>query len=308
MLIKDVDILRVTSITGKQQMPYFETPSGRINSIEFPAKSGNDTILCIHGFCTDARIFSYMGTMLSEKGYNVVSIDLPGHGKSGGPRGDLDFDVCLRSIDQIVRELKKKSRVFIMAHSLGSTYALWYAHTFKNTLDGLIILCPYIRIGSIRHRSDADPAFTQFLSLLLHRVFTPRKTVNVAKAFPRYVEISGDQFARMMNDPGVTLEYSYRYLIDIFAMRNSKVSQLSDVSVPVLLLHGKKDRNVFAQVSEEFFKLIRADQKEIRIFDCDHWFFDAVSYNQSPEKYSEESRRKVISSIARWLDSIDGRN
>jgi pimeloyl-ACP methyl ester carboxylesterase len=72
---------------------FYNTANGRINAIEFRAeKPATDTLLCIHGFCCDARIFTYAGNKLSSLGYNVVSIDLPGHGMSDGKKGDLDFE------------------------------------------------------------------------------------------------------------------------------------------------------------------------------------------------------------------------
>jgi SAM-dependent methyltransferase len=37
---------------------------------------------------------------------------------------------------------------------------------------------------------------------------------------------------------------------------NIKVAELSDIDVPVLILHGKDDRNVYPTVSQEFFKVL----------------------------------------------------
>lgn len=281
-------------------MVYFETVSGRINVIEaLSANSGSDSILCIHGFPCDARIFSYAGARLSQTGYNVYSMDLPGHGKSDGKKGDLDFDACVESINQIIKELKKNSpRVFILAHSMGSTFALWYAHQF-NSIDGLILMAPYVRIGGIK-RSDAEPGRLAFIRLLFGRLFAPYKRVNVAKILPGYVKIGGSQMLRMAQDKELNFEYSYRYFIDVIARRNSKVKAMADVRVPVLILQGSKDRNIYPQVSEEFFKLLRTKNKEIKVFDCGHWFYDAIFYSQTDE-YSEEDRAKFISSIACWI-------
>jgi alpha-beta hydrolase superfamily lysophospholipase len=281
---------------------FYDTVSGRINVIEIPsAKPNGDAILCIHGFPCDARIFAYAGEKLSQEGYNVFSIDLPGHGKSDGQKGDLDFDSCLKSLNQIITELKKKSRrLFILAHSMGSTFALWYAHLF-NSIDGLILMAPYVRIGGIK-RSDAEPSATAFMRLLLGRVFVPYKRVRIAKILPGYVRIGGSQLTRMVQDTELNFEYSYRYFIDVIARRNSKVKEMADVQVPVLLLQGSKDRNVYPQVSEEFFKLLRTANKEIKVLDCGHWFYDAIFYSQTSE-YAEEDRAKFISTIAGWLSS-----
>ena len=283
-------------------MVFFETVSGRINVIEtLSANPNGDAVLCIHGFPCDARIFTYAGDKLSQAGYNIFSMDLPGHGKSDGQKGDLDFDDCLKSMDQIIMELKKQSpRVFILAHSMGSTFALWHAHLF-NSVDGLILMAPYVRIGGIK-RSDAEPSPIAFIRLLLGRLFAPYKRVSVTKILPGYVKIGGSQMTRMAQDRELNFEYSYRYFIDVIARRNSKVKELADINVPVLVLQGSRDRNVYPQVSEAFFKMLRTKEKEIKIFDCGHWFYDAIFYSQTAE-YSEEDRMKFISSIAGWLGS-----
>src|SRR5688572_1293655 len=84
--------------SGEKRLVFYDTVGGRINVIETPsANPAGDAVLCIHGFPCDARIFAYAGSKLAQAGYNVFSMDLPGHGKSGGPKGDLDFDACLES-------------------------------------------------------------------------------------------------------------------------------------------------------------------------------------------------------------------
>jgi pimeloyl-ACP methyl ester carboxylesterase len=285
---------------------FYETATGRINAIEFTSKKpASDTLLCIHGLCCDARVFTSAGSKLASEGYNVVSIDLPGHGMSDGKRGDLDFDACMKSIHQIVTQLKKTSaRVFILSHSMGCIFALWYAHQFKSSIDGLILLSPFIRVPKMKKRFDAEPHGLGLLLLFFARIFTPYRRVNVTEAFPRYVEAGGDEVAWMMKEQVVNFRYSYRFLVDILAIRSSKASELSDVGdIPVLILHGRKDRMMYLQVSEEFFKLLRTNMKEMKIFDCDHWFYDAIFYDQSFSRHSEELRMQIISVIADWLKS-----
>jgi alpha-beta hydrolase superfamily lysophospholipase len=299
------------SVGGVAGVTFYETASGKINAIEFASeKPTSDTLLCIHGFCCDARLFTYVGRKLSGAGYNVVSIDLPGHNMSDGQRGDLDFDTCIKSIHQIVTQLKKRSeRIFILSHSMGCIFALWYAHVFKDSIDGLILLSPFLRVRNMKRLYDAEPSALKLFLLFFARIFAPNKRLNIIEDFPAYVKAGGDEVAWMMKDPQINFRYSYRFLVDMFALRNSKISQLSDLgNISVLILHGRKDRMIYLQVSEEFFKLLDTKMKEIKIFDCDHWFYDAIFYDQSFSRHGEESRIQIISSIADWLESRDSRS
>src|ERR671914_386105 len=231
-------------------MTFYNTASGRINAIEFRStKPASDTLLCIHGFCCDARIFTYAASKLSSLGYDVVSIDLPGHGMSDGKKGDLDFETCIKSIHQIITQLKKTSqKVFILGHSMGCIFALWYAHLFEASIDGLILLAPFLRVRNMKRRYDAEPSALKLFLLFLARIFTPNKRLNIIEDFPAYVKAGGDEVAWMIKDPQVNFRYSYRFLVDIFALRNSKISELSDLeNIPVIILHGRKDRMIYLQ-------------------------------------------------------------
>lgn len=284
-------------------MGFFDTPSGRLNVVErSPAVQNGRAVLCIHGFCCDARIFKYATEHLASAGYSVYSLDLPGHGSSHGTRGDLDFDQCLGSIDVIVSEIKKKcSKVFILAHSMGSTFALWYAHSFKNSIDGLVLLTPYIRIPGIK-RSDAEPSPAAFVYLLLGRILSPRRRIDIRGVLPGYAKIGGSQYARLVDEAKANFGYSFRYMIDVIAQRNSKLRELSDVQTPVFILYGLQDRNVYPKVSEEFFRLLKSECKKIESLDCNHWFYDAIFYSQSND-YSEDDRRNFMAKVTGWLDS-----
>lgn len=293
------------------------TTHGKISLIHFPALGSNNnenkTILCIHGSYSDARIFNYIGTQLSANGINVYSMDLLGHGKSDGRPGDPNFDNCLLSINQVIKSIREKekekgkgdSQIFILAHSIGCTFALWYAHKYRDSIDGLIVMAPYIRVSSVKKRGVAEPNLLYFLYLVFRRLLTPKTLVKMTDLFPKLIDIGGEELTQMLHDKSLNFYYSYRYVMDIIAFRNSRVKELANIDqIPIYIIHGKKDLIFFSTVSEAYFKLLKNNNKKINLFECDHWFNDAVSYNYLQSKYSEDSRKQIILSMTEWLNTI----
>lgn len=282
-------------------MVLHNTSLGNINVIEHNAQNQKATLFCIHGLCSDARIFNYLGSHLSKHGINVVSIDLLGHGKSDGEKGDPNFDQCLQAINELVEKYKQTSKVFILAHSMGCTYALWYVYKFANSVDGIILLAPYVRVKRIKKRSYIEPSASLFLKILLRRIFTPLAKVNITIALPGFVKYGGDEILQMLKDKELNFDYSYRYIIDVLAKRNDNVAVLSSVTTPLLIIHGKNDKNMFYTISEEFIKLVQSKDKTLYLIDADHWFYDAIFYSQDSTKFADEDRQKMIKTIEMWI-------
>ena len=285
-------------------MTLLETSKGKINIIKYSSPIPSDKIiLCIHGFCCDARIFDYLGKTMTNNGFDVYSIDLPGHGESYGEKGDTNFDDCLESLHDVITKLKGTSKLFILSHSMGCTYALWYAHTFKKSIDGLILFAPYVRIPSIKKRSEIEPSNARFLYFLLRKMTTPTTKILATQELPNFLKVGGVEIEQMLNDKSLNFHYTYRYIVDVLALRNTKVSSMSDTIVPLLILHGKKDRNVFSEVGVQFCNMANSVDKKINVLDCDHWFNHCMFYSQNDNRYSEESRTQITNLVKDWISS-----
>ena len=281
------------------------TSVGKVNLLHFPpSKSINQKILCIHGYCCDARIFRYIGAKMSKHGYDVYAIDLFGHGKSDGPRGDPDFEETIKSINEIIDKIcSSQSRVFLLGHSLGCTYVLWYIHTYRKNVDGIILMSPYLKIKGIKSSGgEAVPGFLRFLKLLLLRIVIPKHRVSAAKVVQNSI-LSTCETQQIMKDPQINYYYSYRYIIDVIGLKNSNPRKFANIDIPVLILHGKNDKNVFPEVSEGFFNMLESTkEKAIHMFDCDHWFYHSIFYNQQDMRYKEHERLHVVDTIIEWLE------
>ena len=83
-----------------------------------------DTIVFLHGSGLSHIVWSLAEQFFSSKNYNVLSIDLPGHGNSDGP--------CLDSIEKIsdwmekVFDKLKLKNLILVGHSQGCLEILEY--------------------------------------------------------------------------------------------------------------------------------------------------------------------------------------
>ncbi|MFI7536175.1 alpha/beta fold hydrolase [Streptosporangium sp. NPDC049376] len=85
-----------------------------LNTLEWG--DGDRTAVLIHGMMGDSRSWWEVGPALAERGYHVVAVDLPGHGKSErNPDGDIEWFAAS------VLESVPPRPAFAMGHSLGGS-------------------------------------------------------------------------------------------------------------------------------------------------------------------------------------------
>lgn len=85
-----------------------------------------DTILLVHGWESNAFRWKDLIEKLKQKGYNIVAIDAPAHGKSGGKYfNTLDYSEC---IHLVAKKFKVKT---IIGHSVGGMATIFFQHKYQ---------------------------------------------------------------------------------------------------------------------------------------------------------------------------------
>jgi len=107
------------------------------NSLALRAEGqGNKTVVLIHGFCEDHRIWDGFAAPLASR-YRVVMPDLPGFGQSPLP---TDRAVSIVGMAQAVHAALQSlgiERPILIGHSMGGYVALAYAQQYPEALAGL---------------------------------------------------------------------------------------------------------------------------------------------------------------------------
>lgn len=111
-----------------------------------PGVEINSTIVFIHGIGMDGDSSPYRDKMVIERllagGFAFYSVDLRGHGKSGGSIDKLQRLALLADMDCHIRHIRashKNTKVFLYGHNFGGLLALYYCSQYPGNIQGIIV-------------------------------------------------------------------------------------------------------------------------------------------------------------------------
>ena len=97
------------------------------------------TVILVHGYTCDETTWSEQVPALARQ-YRVITLDLPGHGRSDSPKdGKFSMDLFARAIEAVRAEVKAE-RVVAVGHSMGTPVVLRYAHLYPAHVSALVFV------------------------------------------------------------------------------------------------------------------------------------------------------------------------
>jgi len=108
--------------------------------------TGPTTVILVHGWTCDDTTWEAQVPALSKQ-YRVLTLDLPGHGKSGSPKdGTFSMELFARAVEA-VRSEAKADKVVLVGHSMGTPVVVQYAQMFPQHTAALVFVDGLLRIG-----------------------------------------------------------------------------------------------------------------------------------------------------------------
>lgn len=198
-------------------------------------------LLCVHGLSEHSGRYAPLAAKVSRAGFDVLAVDLYGHGRSPGPRGHLrDFEVDhLGAVDALMAaadEAGLGAPRYLLGHSLGGLVAARWAqvHLVEDRLAGLILLTPFIA-PQIR-----VPGWKRALASLL------------SGPMPGYTLATGirdedlfrdpDEEEAFASDPLVQRRISAGHWISLEPEQTRLMAGAADLRLPTLLQLAGEDR------------------------------------------------------------------
>ncbi len=215
-----------------------------------------DTIVFLHGSGLSHIVWSLAEQFFSSKNFNVLSIDLPGHGNSDGP--------CLNSIEKIADWLEKVfdklqlKNLILVGHSQGCLEILEYCSRYKGRTKKLVF------VGG----SNKMPVHPDLIELAQNGHSDAVKLMmkwgyEGSKKF-----IGGNPVEKIIQSPR---DISEILAVDLKACNNySNGSEAAKaINLPSMLLFGELDKMVNLEAGKKFSNLIKNSTTHL-IKGCGH--------------------------------------
>ena len=206
--------------------------------------NSKDTIIFLHGSGLSHIVWSLTEQFFSNKNFNVLSIDLPGHGNSEGP--------CLDSIEKIADWLEKVfaelnlNNIVLVGHSQGCLEALEYSFKYNNRLKKIVFVGGSYRMpvheDLIKLASDGD---SDAVKLMMKWGYEGSKKF-----------IGGNPVEKIIQSPR---DISEILAVDLIACNNYQngSNAAKAINCPTLFILGELDKMANLESGKKFANLVK---------------------------------------------------
>jgi pimeloyl-ACP methyl ester carboxylesterase len=214
------------------------------------------SILLMHGSGLTHIVWSLHEQFYASQGFNILSVDLPGHGNSEGP--------SLKSIEEIsdwvkslmnVLDIKK---IIIIGHSQGCLVGIDFASRYPNLINDLVLVAGSYKMPVNQDLIDYAEAGDEKVILLMMKW-----GYEGSKAF-----IGGNPVKKIINS---SREIREVLAVDLNACNNYKSGKesLEKINCTTLCIFGDLDKMVPLEVGNKMASMIKNSKKKI-INNCGH--------------------------------------
>ena len=214
------------------------------------------TIVLMHGSGLTHIVWSLHEQFYLSQGFNVLCVDLPGHGNSEGP--------SLKSIEEIsnwIKSLMLKadiSKVIIIGHSQGCLVGIDFASRYPELIEKLVLVAGSYRMPVNQDLIDLAEAGDERAVLLMMKW-----GYEGSKAF-----IGGNPVKKIINSAREIREV---LAVDLKACNNYKNGEesIKKIDCPTLCIFGDLDKMVPVKIGLKMSEQIKNSETKI-ISDCGH--------------------------------------
>jgi alpha-beta hydrolase superfamily lysophospholipase len=250
-----------------------------------PPGTARAVVAIVPGFNSHSGYYEWAAARLTADGLAVYAIDLRGRGKSDGERFYVqsfeDYVTDVASFVSIIKEKEKSLPVFMLGHSAGGVVACDYTLDHQQELAGLIC-------ESFAYQVPAPDFALAVLKGLSH--IAPHAHV---------LKLHNEDFSRdtavvdlMNNDPLIAHEVQPTQTVAAMVRADERLKkEFPKITLPVLILHGTKDKATKPGGSQYFYDTAGSKDKTLKLYEGS--FHDPLN---------DLDKKTVMADILSWIN------
>lgn len=218
-------------------------------------------IVLIHGWPLSDEMYEYQYNALINNNFRAIGITLRGFGKSDKPYGTYDYDIHALDIKKVLSILDIKDAVLV-GFSMGGSIAIRFISTYNEAHVSKLVLCG---AAAPRWTQSDDFKFNLPKSAVdelieLNYKDRPQLLSNFGKIFSATETSLSKGISSWLN--GINLSASsYATAQCLLALRDTDLRpDLAKITIPTLIIHGKKDKICSFDLAEQMKLGIRNSQ------------------------------------------------
>ncbi|RDY30824.1 alpha/beta fold hydrolase [Lachnotalea glycerini] len=218
--------------------------------------AGTKTILFLHGWPANHKLFEYQFDQLPKLGYRCIGIDTRGFGNSDKPFNGYDYDTLSDDVRSIVNQMKL-SNFTLLGHSTGGAIACRYMKRNNGFGVSRLVLCAAAAPSLIK-RPDFPYGLDQ--STVEDIIATtikdrPQMLVNFSNMF--FFQHITQAFSDWFFQLGLQAAGWATAAIANTWIKESLFDDLETIQIPTLIIHGIHDQIVPYPLGEIQKKMIK---------------------------------------------------
>jgi len=250
-------------------------PKKKVKDIEiyYEMTGEGENLLLIHGLGSSTRDWEEQVLVFSQK-YQVITIDLRGHGKTDKPEGPYSIKIFAEDIAELLKKLGINS-THVLGISLGGGVAFQFAIDFPDLVKSLVI----VNTGIEYPMDSFKMKFELFKRTFIVKLISMKKMGEVLA--PRlFIKPEHEELRKKLIERWAENDKK-AYLAAMNALKGWSVrDQLNKLNFPTLVIGSDEDYTP-SSVKEEYTALI-PNARFIEIEDVRH----AVPF-EKPKEFNE---------------------
>ena len=219
-------------------------------NLRFRDEGRGDVVVLLHGYLESLEIWGAFAEELAVY-YRVISVDLPGHGRSG-EYTQVDTMAVMADAVKHVLDYLNIGRAVIIGHSMGGYATLAFAEIFPETTIGFCLFHSHALADSEDKKLNRD----REIELVREGRKMQIIDVNIPKAF------ADDNLQRFTKEIDLarkiavaTHDHGIICALEGMKSRPDRKRVLIESTVPVMIIAGRKDNYIPFEICEKHFNL-----------------------------------------------------